>query len=123
MPTDKSRRASPQAAPLKPLEFDVLLVLIEHDAHGYALVRRLEERSASGAKILPGALYRALNNMADAGLIEESDWRPDPLLDDQRRRYFRITDLGRRLAAREAERMRALVEESAAKRLIDPHGS
>lgn len=109
--------------PLKPLEFHILLVLLERDVHGYALVKQLEERIPEGGKILPGALYRALNRMADDGLIEESDWRPDPTLDDERRRYFKITELGRDVARAEAERMESLVRESRAKKLLSPRSS
>ncbi len=116
----KSGKTAKDSLPLKPMEFDLLLALVERDAHGYALVKHLEEKSPGGGKILPGALYRTLNRLATNGLVEESDWRPDPMVDDQRRRYFRITELGRRVATAEAERMRALVEESAAKRLIAP---
>lgn len=106
------------ALPLKPMEFHILLVLIERDVHGYALVKQLEVRMPEGGRILPGALYRALNRMADDGLIEESDWRPDPTLDDERRRYFRITDFGRAVARAEAERLEALVAESRTKKLL-----
>lgn len=104
--------------PLKPMDFHILLVLLERDVHGYALVKQLEERMAGGARILPGALYRALNRMEEAGLIEESDWRPDPTLDDERRRYFRITERGRAAARAEAERLEALVAESRKKKLL-----
>ena len=108
--------------PLKPMEFHILLVLLERDAHGYALVKQLEER-VQGGKILPGALYRALNRMEEDGLIEESEWRPDPMLDDDRRRYFKITRLGRDVASAEAERMESLVLESRAKKLLAPRSS
>lgn len=107
-----------EAAPLKPIEFHVLLVLMERDAHGYAMVKRLEERMPEHGKILPGALYRTLNRMAELGLIEESDWRPDPMLDDERRRYFRVTEAGIAAARAEAERMESLVRESRAKKLL-----
>lgn len=109
--------------PLKPMEFHILLVLLERDVHGYALVKQLEERMPEGGRILPGALYRSLNRMADEGLVEESDWRPDPTLDDERRRYFKITDLGRNVARAEAERMESLVRESRAKKLLAPRSS
>jgi DNA-binding PadR family transcriptional regulator len=111
------------ALPLKPMEFHILLALMERDVHGYALVKLLEERLPEQGKILPGALYRSLNRMADAGLIEESDWRPDPTLDDERRRYFRVTDFGIEVARAEAERMQSLVDESRAKKLLAPRSS
>lgn len=107
------------AAPrLKPIELHILLVLIERDAHGYALVKRLEERTPGGSRILPGALYRTLHRMEGLGLIEESEWRPDPLVDDERRRYFRVTERGLEAARAEAERLEALVAESRRKNLL-----
>lgn len=104
--------------PLKPLVFDILLVLMERDLHGYGLVKEIEARTGKHRKILPGALYRKLDRMERDGLVEESDWRPDPGLDDERRRYFRITDRGVAAAAAEARRLEALVEESRAKELL-----
>jgi DNA-binding PadR family transcriptional regulator len=115
--------SAPEALPSKPLELHVLLVLLERDMHGYALVRKLEERLPERGKILPGALYRTLHRMADLGWIEESDWRPDPAIDDQRRRYFRIAERGIEVARAEARRMQSLVEESRAKDLLAPRRS
>lgn len=103
---------------LKPIELHVLLVLVERDVHGYALVKQLEERMPEQGRILPGALYRTLHRMERLGLIEESDWRPDPTLDDDRRRYFRVTERGLAAARAEAERLETIVAESRRKNLL-----
>ncbi|MGD8330119.1 MAG: PadR family transcriptional regulator [Acidobacteriota bacterium] len=118
-----SEPAAADLLPLKPIEFHILLVLLERDVHGYALVKQIEQRLPTTGKVLPGALYRTLNRLEELGLIEESDWRPDPTLDDERRRYFRLTGFGRRVAAAEAERLEALVTESRAKNLLAPRSS
>ena len=103
---------------LTAIELHVLLVLVERDVHGYALVKRLEERMPERGRILPGALYRTLHRMEGLGLIEESDWRPDPSLDDERRRYFRVTERGIAAARAEAERLEEIVAESRRKNLL-----
>jgi DNA-binding PadR family transcriptional regulator len=71
----------------------------------------------------PGTLYGPIKRMLAEGLIEESDERPDPAMDDQRRRYYRITDFGRRVAGAEAERMSGLVETACARRLLGGRGT
>ena len=74
--------------------------------------------SAGGMRLAPGTLYRCVKQLLESGLIEESDQRPDPSLDDERRRYYRITAIGRRAATAEAMRLEALVETSRRKRLM-----
>lgn len=94
--------------PLKPLVFRILLVLHDAEMHGYAIVRTLDEREG-GLDVQPANLYRTLRWMLAAGLVRESDRRPDPELDDERRRYFTLTPLGADAAAAEAARMEGLV--------------
>jgi DNA-binding PadR family transcriptional regulator len=96
--------------PLAPLAFHMLLELVEGERHGYALKRAIAHRTDGAVNPGPGVLYGTIAKMVDAGLIEESDERPDPHLDDERRRYYRITPLGRRAARAEAVRMRDLVQ-------------
>ena len=91
--------------PLKPIVFHILLVLSDGDRHGYKLVKELEQRMEGCKKILPGNLYRTLRRMRDDGLITESAWRPDPAVDDERRRYFKLTEFGERVAKAEARRL------------------
>ncbi len=87
----------------------MLLALMEGERHGYALKREILRRTEGKLNLGSGALYGSISKMLDQGLIEESEERPDPHLDDERRRYYRITDLGRRAAQAEAVRLRELV--------------
>jgi len=100
--------AKHSGAPLKPTVFLILVALGERQRHGYGLVKAIESR-APGTRIEPANLYRTLRAMKREGLIAESSRRPDPELDDARRRYFRITEKGARLARAEAERLSKLV--------------
>lgn len=95
--------------PLSPAVFHMLLALSEGERHGYALKREIAARTDGKLKLGPGVLYGSINKMLEQGLIEESDERPDAHLDDERRRYYRITNFGRRVAQGEASRMRELV--------------
>jgi DNA-binding PadR family transcriptional regulator len=95
--------------PLSLPVFHMLLALLEGERHGYALKREILQRTNKRLNLGSGALYGAINKLLEQGLIEESDERPDPHLDDERRRYYRITRLGRRAIAAEVERLRALV--------------
>jgi DNA-binding PadR family transcriptional regulator len=87
----------------------MLLALSEGERHGYALKREILRRTDGRLNLGSGALYGSINRMLDQALVEESAQRPDPHLDDERRRYYRITPLGRRVVAAEAIRMRDLV--------------
>lgn len=99
--------------PLSPAVFHILLSLGEGERHGYALKREIAKRTNGKLKLGPGVLYGSINKMLELGLIEESDERPDPHLDDERRRYYRITALGTQVARAEAARMRELAERAA----------
>jgi len=99
--------------PLSPTVFHILLSLGEGERHGYALKREIAKRTGGMLKLGPGVLYGSIGKMLDLGLIEESDERPDPHLDDERRRYYKITTLGRQAARAEAARMRELAEMAA----------
>jgi DNA-binding PadR family transcriptional regulator len=99
--------------PLSAAMFHILLSLGEGERHGYALKREIAKRTSGRLKLGPGVLYGSINKMLDLGLIEESDERPDPHLDDERRRYYRITSLGKQAARAEAARMRQLAEMAA----------
>lgn len=99
---------------LSPVFFHILLSLGEGERHGYALKREILHRTGGKLKLGPGVLYGSLNRMLELGLIEESDERPDAHLDDERRRYYRITANGRKAAQIEAARMRELARLAAA---------
>jgi DNA-binding PadR family transcriptional regulator len=94
--------------PLTPVAFEILLSLSTEERHGYAILRSVEERSEGRRSLHAGTLYRALARLMEAGLIGRLDERPDPDT-DERRAYYRLTDLGRRVAAAEARRLDGLV--------------
>ncbi len=94
----------------------MLLSLSRGERHGYALKREILQRTGGKMNLGSGVLYGSINKMLEGGLIEESGERPDPHLDDARRRYYRITPLGLRVLEAEADRMRELV------RLADERG-
>lgn len=88
----------------------ILLALGEGERHGYAIMRSVEAATSSVVRIGPGTLYTTLARLEADGLIEESDVRPDPAVDDQRRRYWRLTASGRAVAVAEVRRLAAIVE-------------
>jgi DNA-binding PadR family transcriptional regulator len=95
--------------PLTPAVFHILLALADGEKHGYAIMQEIEDVTDGRVQMGPGTLYGSIKRMLAAGLIEESDDRPDPALDDERRRYYRQTGLGRRVLRQEAERMADLM--------------
>lgn len=105
----RSERVSTDLHPLSPLLLHILLTLADGERHGYAILREI--RSRTNASLDPGAgsLYLAIRKLLSEGAIEESSRRPDPHLDDKRRRYYRITDHGRRIATEEVERLREVI--------------
>lgn len=107
-----------QHLPLTPAVFHILLALADGERHGYAIMREVAESTRQQIQMGPGTLYGTLKRLLAAGLVEESDERPDPALDDERRRYYRLTGLGRRVASAEAERLAGLVRLARAKRLV-----
>ena len=94
--------------PLKPDVFHVLLVLLSGERHGYAIMRETDELSEGRVQIPAGALYRMLARLLEDRLVVESQRRPAAHADDERRRYYRITPLGKRVMGAEAERMSSL---------------
>ena len=88
----------------------ILIALGEGEKHGYGIMRAVEEATGGSVKLGPGTLYTTLTRLEADGLIEESDVRPDPEIDDQRRRYWRLTASGRAVAVGEVERLAAMVE-------------
>lgn len=95
--------------PLSLPVFHMLLALTEGERHGYALKRAILQRTEGKINLGSGALYGSIDKLLGLGLIEESEERPDPHLDDERRRYYRITPLGRRVVEAETLRLRELV--------------
>ena len=103
--------------PLKPAAFLLLVSLAAGDRHGYALRREVAERSAGAIRLGPASLYRTIATLLQDRLIDESERRPAPELDDERRRYYRITDKGRQALRAETHRLEAL---AAAARAVMP---
>ena len=94
--------------PLPVAQLHILLALATGDKHGYAIMREVEVLTEGTVTMGPGTLYGAVKKMLEAGLLEESDERPDPEMDDQRRRYYRMTGFGERVLDAEVERMERL---------------
>ena len=103
--------------------FHILLALADKERHGYDIMREVDERTEGKMRLGPGTLYGSIKRMLNDRLIEELDERPDRALDDERRRYYRLTDLGRRVAVAEAERLEKLVRSARSKKLLSARGA
>jgi DNA-binding PadR family transcriptional regulator len=103
--------------PLTPAVFHILLVLADGEAHGYGIMLEVEELTRGQVRLGPGTLYRSIQRMQVDGLIEEAGERSGPD-DDERRRYYRLTELGRRVAEAEARRLATLVDVATARGLL-----
>jgi DNA-binding PadR family transcriptional regulator len=100
--------------PLPAAAFHILVALAGRECHGYAIMQDVAARTDGSMRLSPGTLYSSIKRMIEQGLIAESDERPDPALDDERRRYYRITEFGRRVAVIETERLSRLVSQAVA---------
>jgi DNA-binding PadR family transcriptional regulator len=110
---------SPQdLLPLTPPVFHILLALADEERHGYGIMQDVARQTDGALQLGPGTLYGCLKRMLAAGLVEESDERPDPALDDERRRYYRMTPLGQRVVRAEAQRLAGAVGAAKTKRLF-----
>lgn len=117
--SDRPRRPpADKFIPLSPAVFDILLALCDEERHGYGIMQEVERRSGGQVRLRAGTLYRALARLVDERLAEESDERPAPDLDDERRRYYRLTEFGRGVALAEARRMETALGMARAKSLI-----
>ena len=113
------KRTEPQnLVPLTAPVFHILLALAGQERHGYGIMLDVAEQTNGALQLGPGTLYGCLNRMLAAGLVEESGERRDPALDDSRRRYYRMTSLGRQAARAEAQRLARAVAAARAKRLL-----
>ena len=104
--------------PLTPAVFHVLLALAEGERHGYAIMQEVVESTNGVIKMGPGTLYGTIKRLLEIGLIEQADERPDPAMDDERRRYYRLTAIGQRVVRAEAGRYARLLELARGKRLL-----
>jgi DNA-binding PadR family transcriptional regulator len=118
-----ARAHTPQdLLPLTPAVFHILLSLSAGERHGYAIMQDVAADTDGALQLGPGTLYGCLKRMLAARLVEESDERPDPKLDDERRRYYRITDFGAQTVRAEADRLAAAVSAAQARRLFSRKG-
>jgi DNA-binding PadR family transcriptional regulator len=95
--------------PLPSATFHILVALADGDRHGYAILQEVSARTEGAVVLSAGTLYRSIQRMLEQGLLEEADERPAPELDDERRRYYRITPFGRAVARAESARLAGLL--------------
>jgi DNA-binding PadR family transcriptional regulator len=105
----KKEPAPESFLPLKPHWFHIMLSLAQQEQHGYGIMQEVLDRTGGKVRLWPATLYGSLKRLIDAELIGESAARPSPEEDDARRRYYRLTPLGRRVLDRESERLEDLV--------------
>lgn len=103
---------------LTPAMFHILLTLVDGERHGYAIMQEVATRTSGATRIGPGTLYRSISHLLAAGWIAEANERGDPTINDERRRYYHLTDAGRQVAVAEAERLAEIVALARRKRLI-----
>ena len=96
--------------PLPTATFHILVALADEDLHGYAIMQDVAARTSGAVKLSAGTLYRSVQRMLDQGLISEVSARPAPEMDDERRRYYRITPFGRSVAKAEARRLAEMLK-------------
>jgi DNA-binding PadR family transcriptional regulator len=116
--TIKDSRSPEQQLPLTPAEFEVLIALADGEKHGYAILKELARRTDGAIALGTATLYAVLRRFVEDGVLAESAARPVAALDDERRRYFRLTDFGRRVAAAEAARMEKTLAMARSKNLV-----
>jgi DNA-binding PadR family transcriptional regulator len=104
--------------PLPPATFHILMSLTGEDRHGYAIMQEVAARTDGELRLSAGTLYRSIQRMLEQGLIAENRTRPAPALDDERRRYYRITPFGTSVARAEARRLMQLVSLARARGLV-----
>ncbi len=104
--------------PLPPVTFHILLALSDIDRHGYGIIQDVANRTNGELKLSAGTLYRSIQRMLEQGLLVETADRPVPELDDERRRYYRISTFGRKVAIAEARRLERLLADARAAGLV-----
>jgi DNA-binding PadR family transcriptional regulator len=104
--------------PLTAAVFQILLVLYEGEQHGYKIMKSVGINSGGKFIMRPGTLYGTIKRMLSDGMIEEAGERPDPVMEDERRRYYKITELGRKVVRAEAERLEILVASAKIKKIL-----
>lgn len=115
---EELRPGPEELLPLTPAVFHILLALADEERHGYGIMKEVEYRTEGRMLLKPGTLYQAIKRLLEGELIQEVDERADPQLSDERRRYYRLTDLGRRVMTAEAERLARLVQLARTKQVL-----
>jgi DNA-binding PadR family transcriptional regulator len=118
----ETKRRPQDNLPLTPAVLHILLALADGSKHGYGIMKEVEAITEGRVKMGPGTLYGSIKRMLASGLVEETDERPDPDLDDERRRYYCLTGFGGRVLAAEVDRLSTLVRAAQAKRLQGREG-
>jgi DNA-binding PadR family transcriptional regulator len=116
--TGSSEKPVESFLPLTPAVFHILLTLADGEAHGYAVMQEVTRRSGGSVRLGPGTLYGAISRLLEDGIVAESEERPDPEMDDTRRRYYRLTQLGGRVLAAETERLADLVRAARSTKVV-----
>jgi DNA-binding PadR family transcriptional regulator len=106
--------------PLTTPMLHVLLALVDGDKHGYAIIKEVSRRTEGHVTLGAGTLYALVKRLLGETMIEEKEERPDPSLDDERRRYYRLTQFGREVAQAEVRRLESLIAQAKAKQLFCP---
>ena len=114
-----SAKNDPQAMlPLTPAVFHILLALADGERHGYSIMHEIAAHTGGKMRIGPTTLYRSIKQMLLDGLIVETNGRPDPALDDERRRYYKLTGLGQQVALAETQRLEQALQVARSKSLL-----
>jgi DNA-binding PadR family transcriptional regulator len=116
--TDSTNPEPESILPLSPPVFHILMALVDKERHGYGIMQEVKFRTDGQVHLVPGTLYGAIKRLLRQKLIEETDERPDPELNDERRRYYRLTEFGQRVLGAEAARLARMVEQAQAKQLL-----
>jgi DNA-binding PadR family transcriptional regulator len=109
---------NPPDQPLTPAVFHILMALADGEKHGYSIMKDVERQTGGRLRVGPGTLYGSIKRMLVSGFIEESDERPDPAIDDERRRYYRISGMGRKVLVSESERLDLAVRTARQKQVL-----
>ena len=104
--------------PLSPAVFHILLALADEERHGYGIMQEVKRRTDGKVRLGAGTLYGAIKRLLEKGIIAETDERPDPELNEERRRYYRLTDFGQRVLRLEVSRLNQLVQQARAKEVL-----
>lgn len=104
--------------PLTPTVFHILLALADEERHGYSIRQEVIAMTDGAIQMGPGTLYGTIKRLVEAGLIEETSERPDPEMDDERRRYYRLTSFGRHVTEAEVARLAALINLARSRKLL-----